>query len=176
MAKEILIGVSGGIACYKTAMVVSQLVQRGHSVTAVMTSAAHKFIGQATFEALTGRSVETEMFSSSHPLGPHIVLSDRADIFCIAPATADLMGKIANGLADDLVSTLALAYTGPFLLAPAMNTAMWEKPSVQRNVQTLKEDGIQMVGPGEGWLSCRQKGAGRMAEPDEIVTTIERLI
>ncbi|MEM8864572.1 MAG: flavoprotein, partial [Planctomycetota bacterium] len=107
-----------------------------------------------------------------HPLGPHIELARQADLLCIAPATADMLAKAAHGLADDLLSTLLLSFTGPTYFAPAMNTEMWEKPSVQRNVATLSEDGAVMIGPGEGWLSCRTQGAGRMAEPEEILDVL----
>ena len=170
---EILIGVSGGVAAYKTATVVSRLVQSGHGVTVVMTASAEKFIGAATFQALTGQTVYRDTFDQSdHPLGSHIELARAADLLCVAPATAAILGKAANGLADDLLSTLLLSFTGPTLFAPAMNTEMWVKPSVQRNVATLVADGAQMIGPGEGWLSCRTKGAGRMAEPEEIVEAI----
>lgn len=174
---NLLIGVSGGVAAYKTATVVSRLVQTGHDVTVVMTQAAGEFIGPATFEALSGRRVYLDAFDlSDHPLGPHIELARQADLLCVAPATADLLGKASCGLADDLLSTLLLSFTGPLLLAPAMNTEMWEKPAVQRNVAQLAEDGATIIGPGEGWLSCRTRGAGRMAEPEEIVEAIERHI
>ncbi|MEM8866113.1 MAG: flavoprotein [Planctomycetota bacterium] len=170
---EILIGVSGGVAAYKSATVVSRLVQAGHGVSVVMTHAATQFIGSATFSALTGRKVYSDSFDQGeHPLGPHIELARQADLLCVAPATADLLAKAAHGLADDLLSTLLLSFTGPTYLAPAMNTEMWEKPSVQRNVATLAEDGALMIGPGEGWLSCRTKGAGRMAEPEEILDVL----
>lgn len=170
---EILIGVAGGVAAYKTATVVSRLVQTGHGVTVVMTKSAQQFIGAATFHALTGRPVFVESFDQSqHPLGPHIELARRADVMCVAPATANLLAKTAHGLADDLLSTLLLSFNGPVLFAPAMNCEMWEKPAVQRNVKTLQADGVTMIGPGEGWLSCRQVGAGRMSEAEEIVEAI----
>lgn len=175
--REILIGVSGGVACYKTATLVSRLVQSGLGVQVVMTTAAHEFIGAATFRALTGRSVMTDMFPpDDFPLGPHIELARRAELLCIAPATANIMAKGANGIADDLLSTLLLSFEGPVLLAPAMNTQMWNQPSVQRNVAQLKQDGRHLVGPGAGWLSCREQGAGRMAEPDEIAAKIQSLL
>ncbi len=170
---EILIGVSGGVAAYKTATVVSRLVQAEHGVTVIMTRAAAEFIGAATFTALTGRRVYQHTFDQTdHPLGPHIELARHADLLCVAPASADMLGKAAGGLADDLLSTLLLSFTGPTLLAPAMNTEMWEKPALQRNVETLTSDGAVMIGPGEGWLSCRTRGAGRMAEPEQIVQAI----
>lgn len=174
---EILIGVCGGVAAYKTADAVSKLVQAGHGVSVVMTDAAQKFLGPATMQALTGRRVLTDTFDQTeHPLGPHIELARAADLLCVAPATADLLGKAAGGLADDLLSTLLLSFTGPALFAPAMNTEMWEKPAVQRNVAQLRQDGGTIIGPGEGWLSCRQKGAGRMAEASEIVEAIAQVL
>ena len=175
---EIVVGVTGGIAAYKTASLVSRLVQTGYGVRVVMTKSAHQFIGQATFAALTGRPVYTGMFDgqSEFPLGPHIELARKSDLLCVAPATADFLGKTANGLSDSLLSTLYLCFQGPVIMAPAMNCEMWEKQAVQRNIETLKSDGGQLVGPNEGWLSCRQKGAGRMAEPDELFNTITAVI
>ena len=172
---QLLLGVTGGIAAYKSAALVSSLVQDGHGVDVILTRAAREFIGPATFHALTGRQVATEMFDPRFPLGAHIELADRAELVCVAPASADFLAKAANGLADDLLSTLLLAYSGPVLIAPAMNAQMWEKASVQRNVATLREDGYYFVGPGEGWQSCRRDGVGRMAEPDEIQRQIQAL-
>ena len=177
MPSELIIGVSGGIAAYKTAAMVSSLVQRGHGVSVVMTPAAREFVGPATFEALTGRRVPRDTFDMlQHPLGPHISIAERAELFCIAPATPNILAKMAHGLADDLVSTLALSFTGPIVVAPAMNSEMWAKPSVQRNVETLAGDGVHVVSPGEGWLSCRKVGPGRMADPEVIQNTIEELL
>ena len=176
MSHELIIGVSGGIAAFKTAALVSSLVQNGHGVSVVMTRAARKFVGPATFRALTNRPVVTDQFDPHFPLGAHIELAEKAELLCIAPASADLLGKAACGLADDLISTLLLSFAGPALLAPAMNTAMWEKPSVQRNIATLREDGFQFVDPQAGWQSCRRVGMGRMAEPAEIEAAIERLL
>ena len=173
MAHEILVGVSGGIAAYKTAALVSELVQSGIGVSVVMTRAATKFVGPATFRALTGRTVYTRVFDRQEcPLGPHIELARQAELLCVAPATAHYLAQTAGGFADDLLSTLTLSFTGPIVIAPAMNSEMWEKPAVQRNVQQLRADGLHIVDPGEGWLSCRQKGVGRMAEPAEIARAI----
>jgi phosphopantothenoylcysteine decarboxylase/phosphopantothenate--cysteine ligase len=175
--REIVVGVSGGIAAYKTAALVSQLVQQGHGVSVVMTASAREFIGPATFAALTGRPVLERVFEeSAHPLGAHIELAQRGQLLCIAPATANLMAKAATGLADDLLSTLILSFTGPVLMAPAMNCEMWDKPVVQRNVEQLRSDGIRFVDPEEGWLSCRQRGVGRMAAPEKILAAIEGLL
>ncbi len=175
--REIVMGVSGGIAAYKTAALVSQLVQAGAGVTVVMTKSAREFIGPATFAALTGRTVHEHVFGErEHPLGAHIELARRGHLLCVAPATANLLAKAAHGMADDLLSTLLLSFTGPVLLAPAMNCEMWEKPAVQRNVAQLRSDGFHFVDPEEGWLSCRQKGVGRMAAPEKILAAIEQLL
>jgi phosphopantothenoylcysteine decarboxylase/phosphopantothenate--cysteine ligase len=174
---EIIVGVTGGVAAYKTAALVSQLVQQGHGVSVVMTKAARQFVGPATFEALTGRRVPPDTFDpQQYPLGAHIELAERAKLFCIAPATANLMAKAAAGMADDLASTLLLSFAGPILLAPAMNSEMWNKPSVQRNLQTLRDDGFHIVDPEDGWLSCRKVGPGRMASPETIRARIEELL
>jgi phosphopantothenoylcysteine decarboxylase len=175
--REIVVGVTGGIAAYKTAALVSQLVQAGAGVTVVMTTAAERFVGAATFAALTGRPVAREIFDEAQfPLGAHITLAERGNLLVIAPASADFMAKAAHGLAEDLLSTLYLAFSGRVLMAPAMNTAMWEHAAVQRNVAQLRSDGVQFVDPGSGWLSCRQVGAGRMAEPDSIAAAIRELL
>ncbi|MGD9721075.1 MAG: flavoprotein [Pirellulales bacterium] len=176
-AREVIVGVSGGIAAYKTAALVSQLVQSGTGVSVVMTAAAREFIGPATFAALTGRPVLEKVFDErEHPLGAHIELAERAQLLCIAPATANVLAKAAHGMADDLLSTLLLSFTGPLLLAPAMNCEMWEKPAVQRNVKRLRDDGVHFVDPEEGWLSCRKRGVGRMAAPEKILAAIEQLL
>jgi phosphopantothenoylcysteine decarboxylase len=176
MSHELIIGVSGGIAAYKTAALVSSLVQDGHGVTVVMTRGARKFIGAATFRALTGRLVVSQSFDAHYPLGAHIELADKADLLCIAPASADLLAKAATGLADDLLSTLLLSFTGPVVFAPAMNTAMWEKRPVQRNIETLRADGHHFIEPQTGWQSCRRSGKGRMAEPADIQQVIIELL
>jgi phosphopantothenoylcysteine decarboxylase/phosphopantothenate--cysteine ligase len=175
--REILVGVTGGIAAYKAADLVSRLMQAGARLTVVMTPSARRFIGRTTFEALTGRPVCIDMFRPrEHFLGEHIGLARRAELYVIAPATANALAKLAHGLADDLVSTLALSVTCPVLAAPAMNNEMWRKPAVQRNVAQLQADGVFLVGPGEGWLSCQSVGPGRMAEPSQIVNEIARLL
>lgn len=175
--REILVGVTGGIAAFKTAALVSDLVQSGVGVTVVMTGGARKFIGEATFRALTGRPVATRSFPrGDHPLGPHIQLARQAELLCIAPTTANFLAKAAHGMADDLLSTLLLSFTGPVVLAPAMNKEMWTKPAVQRNVAQLREDGYHFVGPSDGWQSCRERGVGRMAEPTEIAAEVRRLL
>lgn len=175
--REIIIGVSGGIAAYKAAALTSLLVQQGAGVTAVLTRNARRFVGAATFAALTARPVATRSFDPSvHPLGAHIELAARADLVVVAPASADLLAKVAGGAADDLLTTLLLCAECPVVMAPAMNSAMWAKPSVQRNVRQVAADGVQIIQPGTGWLSCRQQGAGRMAEPEEIAGVIRELL
>jgi phosphopantothenoylcysteine decarboxylase/phosphopantothenate--cysteine ligase len=175
--REIVLGVTGGIAAYKAAALASQLVQSGAGVTAVLTPGAEHFIGRATFEALTGRAVLTQVFDEpGHPLGAHIDLADKAQLLVVAPATANFLAKAAHGLADDLLSTLYLSFTAPVLVAPAMNCEMWEKPAVERAVKQLRADGVHFVDPEEGWLSCRKRGVGRMAAPEKIFAAIRKLL
>jgi phosphopantothenoylcysteine decarboxylase len=169
---HIVVGIGGGIAAYKVAEVVSRLVQQGMSVRVVMTHSAQKFVGAATFAALTSHPVATSSFSSSHPLGAHIDLADQCRLLLIAPATARLIGCCAHGLADSLLTTLYLNCQCPVIMAPAMSAPMWEKRPVQRNIELLRGDGVEIVGPGEGWLSCRKIGKGRMAEPADILSAI----
>jgi phosphopantothenoylcysteine decarboxylase/phosphopantothenate--cysteine ligase len=174
--REIILAVTGGIAAYKSAMIASKLVQSGAGVTAVLTEAATAFVGEATFAALTGRPVARRVFDPAFPLGAHIEIAQRAGLLVVAPATADFLAKAAQGLADDLLSTLYLCFTGPVLVAPAMNSEMWEKAAVQRNVEQLRADGVHFVDPESGWLSCRQTGAGRMADPETILSAIQTLL
>ena len=175
--REVLIGVSGGIAAFKTATLVSQLAQLDVGVTVVMTASAEQFVGRATFAALSGRPVAVDVFDDvQYPLGAHIMLAQRAQLLCVAPATANFLAKATIGLADDLLSTLYLCFRGPVLMAPAMNSEMWEKGAVQRNVSQLQQDGVHIIQPEEGWLSCRQVGPGRMATPERILSEIQRLL
>jgi len=175
--REIIVGVTGGIAAYKTAALVSRLSQAGAMVTVAMTEAAQQFVGPTTFAALSGRPVATQVFhEAGQPLGAHIALAERAELFCVAPATANFLAKAAHGIADDLLSTLYLSFAGPAILAPAMNHDMWEKPAVQRNVAQLRKDGAVLVGPDEGWLSCRKTGMGRMSDPEVLFAEIQRLL
>ncbi len=168
---EVLVAVCGGIAAYKTCTVVSQLVQRGCGVTVAMSAAARQFVGPLTFQSLSGRQVLTSLWQATDDYdAQHIHVTEAADLCIIAPATANIIGKVAGGIADDLVSTLLAALASPVLVAPAMNARMCENPFVQRNVARLTEAGFHLIGPGEGWLACRTVGKGRMAEPDEITT------
>ena len=147
-----LIGVTGGIAAYKTAALVSRLVQAGADVSVLMTRAATRLVGPKTFEALTGRPVGTGLRPGAHP---HIE-RPAAEVFCVAPATANILAKAACGLADDLLSTTLLSFDGPIIMAPAMNDKMWEKPAVRRNVAQLRADGVVLVDPEEGYLELRR--------------------
>ncbi len=175
--REVLLGVAGGIAAYKTAELCSRLVQRGARVTVIMTDSAKEFIGAATFEALTGRPVYNDQFQAKeHYQGEHIGLARRAEVAIVAPATARTLARIALGLSDDLLSTTLLVCTCPIIVAPAMNCDMWAKPAVQRHVTQLRDDGMHLVGPEEGWLSCGQTGFGRMSEPGEILKKIELVL
>ena len=173
---SVVVGVCGGIAAYKAAQLVSDLVQGGAGVSVVMTKSSQQFIGESTFAALTGRPVATGSFQQDvWPLGPHIELAEQIDCLCVAPATADMIGKLANGIADDLLTTLYLQVSCPVLIAPAMSNQMWEKPAVQRNLAQLDSDGVQTIGPDEGWLSCRKKGPGRMSDPAEIAQRVRAI-
>lgn len=173
---DIIIAVTGGVAAFKSAALTSLLVQNDRSVHAVMTQSAQKFLGPATLMALTGKPVATELFDPSMPLGAHIELARDAKLLCVAPATANFLANAAHGVADDLLSTLYLCFTGPVIVAPAMNVEMWNQPSVQRNIQQLRSDGVNIADPQEGWLSCRQKGMGRMAAPETIAKAIDELL
>lgn len=172
---KILIGIGGGIAAYKMATVVSRLVQNGNEVHVVLTHGATNFIGAATFSALCGRPPVVDTYDSRFPLGPHIELADDASLLVVAPATARILASCASGSADDLLSTLYLNCECPILFGPAMSNPMWDKQAVQRNVQTLKEDGMHFVGPESGWLSCRKEGLGRMSEPEQLLDAITKL-
>lgn len=170
---NVLVAVTGGIAAYKVCEVVSKLVQRGAIVTVAMTRAAQQFVGITTFEALTGRRVLTDMFVSQDPQDvQHIALTESADLLLVTPATANIIGKIAGGIADDMVSTLVISADSPVILAPAMNSRMWTNPIVQQNIKSLKDYGYRVIEPGEGWLACRTVGPGRMAEPQDILENI----
>ena len=174
--KSIVVAVTGGIAAFKSAAMVSRLVQNGFAVRVVMTQSATKFVGTATFRALTGQAVVTDLYDDSFSLGAHIEIARDSDLLCVVPATANFLGKAAGGIADDLTSTLYLCFAGPVLVAPAMNVEMWNHVAVQRNIAQLIEDGVKFVDPQEGWLSCRTKGVGRMAEPEMIIKAITELL
>ncbi|HEX4808452.1 MAG TPA: bifunctional phosphopantothenoylcysteine decarboxylase/phosphopantothenate--cysteine ligase CoaBC [Bryobacteraceae bacterium] len=176
---RIALGVGGGIAAYKSAELARAFEKRGHEVQAVMTRAACEFLQPLTLAALTGRKVITDLFSGSSAdetlssAVEHIAVAKDSDALVVAPVTADLLAKFAHGLADDFLSTLYLAFTGPVVLAPAMNTAMWEHPATQANLETLRSRGCYFVEPDEGWLACGTVGSGRMAEPSHIAEHVD---
>ena len=168
--RHLLLGVTGGVAAFKACEFARELQRRGATVQVVMTEAATHFIGTATFQALTGRPVFTDAWDGRISNGmPHIDLSRAADAIIVAPATADFMAKVAHGMADDLLSTLALARDCPLLMAPAMNRQMWEAHATRRNMQTLLADGVSLLGPGSGEQACGETGDGRMLEAQELV-------
>jgi len=168
--KQILLGVSGGIAAYKAAELCRLLVRCGATVRVMMTVAARRFVGQTTFAALSGHPVSSDLFDpvQEAQIG-HIQLADTAELLIVAPATANVLAKLRHGVADDLLTTVYLAYAGPVLLAPAMNIRMWEHPATRENVEDLVGRGHRIVGPGSGELACGHHGAGRMAEPHQIL-------
>jgi phosphopantothenoylcysteine decarboxylase/phosphopantothenate--cysteine ligase len=171
--KKIVLGISGGIAAYKTPELARQLMQEGASVQVVMTEAATQFVTPVTMQALTGNPVYTSQWDSSISNNmAHIELSRAADAIVIAPASADLMAKLSLGLADDLLSTLCLARDCPLLLAPAMNKQMWEHAATQRSVQRLEQDKVTLLGPASGFQACGEVGMGRMLEPSEITEQV----
>lgn len=173
--KSILVCVCGGIAAYKVCEVVSRLAQRGASVSVAMTAEARRFVGVTTFEALSGKPVATSLWEDGQRSVPHIALAQGADLVLIAPCTANMLGKFANGIADDLISTLLLAVEPKKVLAaPAMNHMMWAHPATQRNAKQLQQDGVSFIGPAEGWQACRAVGPGRMSEPGEILAAVEQ--
>jgi len=175
--KKILLGLTGGVAAYKAAELVRRLGDRGFDVHVVMTEAACGFITPATLQALSGNPVYTDMWDGRIANGmPHIELSRDKQAIVIAPATADFMAKLANGLADDLLSTLCLARECPLLVAPAMNRQMWEHPATQRNVAQLKHDGVILFGPDSGDQACGETGMGRMLEADDLVEAISAFL
>jgi phosphopantothenoylcysteine decarboxylase/phosphopantothenate--cysteine ligase len=170
---ELLVCVCGGIAAYKTATVVSALVQAGCGVTVAMTRNARRFVAPLTFQALTGRRVYANAWRDAADGDMrHLTLSEQADLVLVAPATANVLGKLAGGIADDLVSTLMLGADAPVMLAPAMNVRMWNHPAVRRNVEFLRESGFTLAGPDSGWLACRTVGEGRMVEAAELIDAV----
>jgi phosphopantothenoylcysteine decarboxylase/phosphopantothenate--cysteine ligase len=171
------LGVSGGIGAYKAVEVARLLQKRGHRVRAVMTRSARRFVGPLTFEAITREPVITSQFAAGRNAAvEHIAFASGIDLLLVAPGTANILGKFANGIADDFLSALFLATRAPVLVAPAMNTHMWEHPAVRANVEQLGARGVYFVDPGEGYLACGWVGKGRLAEPDDIVAAADRLL
>lgn len=173
----VCLGVSGGIGAYKAVEVARLLQKRGHEVQAVMTRSARKFVGPLTFEAITHRPVITNQFAVGiNSNVEHIEIASSIDLLLVAPATANIIGKFANGIADDFLTSLHLATRAPILMAPAMNTNMWDHPAVQENLTRLTARGVRFVDPGEGYLACGWIGKGRLAEPEAIVEAADRML
>ena len=174
---NILLGVSGGIAAYKAVDLASSLTAAGARVNTVMTENACRFVSPKSFEGVTGSAVFTGMWSTPEEYrSGHIAILDWADIVVVAPATADIIGKIANGICDDLLSTtLCVCWRKPILLAPAMNNNMWTNPAIQRNVAMVKKMGFQIIGPAKGRLACGTEAIGRMVEPQNILEAVAKI-
>jgi phosphopantothenoylcysteine decarboxylase/phosphopantothenate--cysteine ligase len=180
---RITLGVTGGIAAYKSAELVRRLQDEGHSVQVVMTRAAREFIAPLTFAALSGQRVITDLFSNRQggegdidSAIDHIAVAQRTDLLLVAPATADILAKFANGVADDFLTTIYLAVTAPVVVAPAMNVKMWEHAATQENVATLAKRGVRIVEPSEGYLACGMTGSGRLAEQEEILRAVRETL
>jgi phosphopantothenoylcysteine decarboxylase/phosphopantothenate--cysteine ligase len=182
---RITLGVSGGVAAYKSAELVRRLQQEGHSVQVVMTRAAREFITPLTFAALSGQKVITDLFAGEgsgdgsanlESAIEHIAVAQRTDLLLVAPATADILAKFAHGIANDFLSTLYLASTAPVVVAPAMNVNMWQHAATQENMDTLRARGVHIVEPGEGYLACGMTGPGRLAEQEEILKAVQQVV
>lgn len=174
--QHVIVGLSGGIACYKVASVVSALAQQGVEVTVAMTDAAARFVTPLTFQALSGRPVYDNQWSHIESHDPqHISLARAADVMLIAPCSMDMLAKLTHGRTDDVVSLIASAVDlkrQKVMLAPSMNEVMYKQPSTQRNLAQLREDGFEIIEPGTGWQACRTEGVGRLAEPAEILARV----
>ncbi len=173
--KCVVLGVTGGIAAYKACEIVSRLKKLHANVRVVMTEHACRFVAPLSFETLSGNQVFTSQFDKNWEI-EHISLAKSADVMLIAPATANVIGKMANGIADDLMSTTVMAMTAPIMIAPAMNCAMWRNAAAQQNIKTLMDRGVRFVGPESGFLACGDTDVGRMSEPEKIVGEIVRLL
>src|SRR5262245_59379135 len=175
--RTVVVGLTGGIACYKACEVVRLLVSAGAQVRVVMSRGAREFVTPLTLQTLSGHPVGTDTFSLTEEseIG-HIRLADAADVVVVAPATANALAKLAAGIADDLLTTVLLATRAPVVVAPAMNVHMWEHATVQENLARLVARGVRVVGPASGYLACGYEGAGRLADPEEIVDEVRRVL
>src|SRR5260370_4129617 len=180
---RIALGVTGGVAAYKSAELVRRLQQEGHSVQVVMTRAAREFITPLTFAALSGQQVISDLFAGAaggeanlESAIEHIAVAQRTDLLLVAPATADVLAKFARGIADDFLSTLYLASTAPVIVAPAMNVNMWQHAATQENLATLRARGVRIVEPGEGYLACGMTGPGRLAGQEEVLKSVQEVL
>ena len=177
MSKHIVIGVTGGIAVYKILDVASKLRKLGYGMNTIMTKNATEFVQPLAFQTITNNYVVTDTFERPYTWEvEHIALAKKADIMLIAPATANIIGKVANGIADDMLSTTIMAARGKVIFAPAMNTAMYENPIVQENIAYLKEKGYLFIEPDAGWLACGDKGSGKLPTPEKIVEYVTNVL
>src|SRR6478735_800660 len=173
----IALGVTGGIGAYKAVEIVRGLQKNGHDVIAIMTKSAEKFVGPLTFEAITRHEVISDQYKAGANADiEHIAIASTIDLLLVAPATANTIGKFANGLADDFLSSLYVATKAPVMMAPAMNTNMFDHPAVAKNLETLIARGVHIVDPGSGYLACGWIGKGRLAEPEDVVAAAEQLL
>ncbi len=168
----IVLGVTGGIAAYKSAELCSRLVQAGYPVQVVMTANARQLVAPRTFATLSHLPVIDSLWEVPDWRPEHVALAARAALLVVAPATANFLGKYANGIADDALTTLAIAFDGPVILAPAMNPVMWRHPAVRHNAELLRSRGVELVGPEEGHVACGEPGVGRMSSPEQIFAAI----
>src|SRR3954454_14736290 len=175
MTRRVVLGVSGGIAAYKSVELLRLLTESGHDVTVVPTESALSFVGAPTWAALSGKPVSTRVWDDAHQV-PHVRIGQSADLVVVAPATADLLAKAAHGLADDLLTNTLLTARCPVLFAPAMHTEMWEHPATQANVATLRARGAVVLEPAEGRLTGADTGKGRLPDPGEIFAVCRRLL
>ena len=175
-APEIVLGITGSVGAYKACDVVRLLKDAGYAVTCVLTQRAAKFLAPLTLQALSDRKVHTDLFELDNPHIIHTTLADHAKLVLVAPATANIIGKYANGIADDLISCILLATRAKILFAPAMNVHMWQHPSVQRNVVAVKRLGVRFVGPDVGKLACGYEAIGHLAEPEDILQAVKQLV
>ncbi|MEG1979391.1 MAG: flavoprotein [Victivallaceae bacterium] len=174
----IVLGVTGGIACYKAADLCSKLVQHGYEVQVIMTENSRQFVSKLTFQTLSRNAVVCGVFDTPEVWKPeHVALAERAALLVVAPCTANFIGKFASGIADDALTTFAITRRSPVLLAPAMNPAMWSNPAVEANCATLRKRGINFIGPNSGHVACGENtNPGRMSEPLEILSAVQALI
>lgn len=174
--RRVILGVTGGIAAYKAADLTSKLVAGGAEVRCVLTESATRFVTPLTFQSLSGNPVAVDAFDRSADAYPHLALAEWGEVLVVAPATANILGKAAAGIADDVLTTTLLSFPGPALFAPAMNVKMWAHPAVAENVETLLARGANFVGPERGRLACGQVGVGRMAEVPAIIEAIGNIL
>lgn len=174
--KNIVLGVTGSIAAYKAADLTSKLTSQKFNVTVIMTESALKLIGERTFFTLSKNKVITSLWDLPDWQPGHVELAEKTSLLVIAPATANIIAKIANGIGDDALSTFALSHSGKILIAPAMNWRMWNNPAVQENCEKLRKRGVFFVGPEKGMLACGEEGEGRMSEPADIIAKIKEIL